>query len=124
MPASITYLDDLRRVVMIVGEGTRGPDLARFTIEAVRARPELADWDWINDLTHPVEDSSAEDIPMIAEAFDPLSTRTSWTVFVTRDPGLALWAQVMDHQFRFRRHMVAPSIEAAMGMLDRKRAEA
>ena len=124
MPIDLVFHEDTRRVVMTVGEGTRGPDLGRLVKEAVRARPALADWDWINDLRHPVEDSSADDIPKLAEVFDPVSTRPTWTVLVSHDPGLAMWAKVMDHQFKFRRHLTASSIEAAMALLDHKRAGA
>jgi hypothetical protein len=118
---TIVPIDADRRVLLTSGEGVRGPDLADATIRAVTERPDLADWDWINDLRDPVEDSSGEDIVRIAAAFDAVSTSPSWTVFVSRDPNLRLWAQVMDHQFRHRRHLVADSPETAAALLDRTR---
>ena len=124
MSIAIVAIDAQRRVLLTSGQGARGPQLADATIRAVVERPELANWDWINHLQATVEDSSGEDIARIAAAFDPLSTGPCWTVFVSRDPNLRLWAQVMDHQFKHRRHLFADSPEAAAALLDRTRAKA
>ena len=123
MSIHLTYHDAERRVLLTPGEGVRGPALTDHVIRAVTERPEIADWDWINDLRIPVEDSSSDDIVRIGAAFDAVSTVPAWTVFVTRDPNLGLWARVMDHQFKHRRHLIADSPEAAAVLLERKRAE-
>lgn len=121
MDFNIRFLDAERRVLLTPGAGMRGPRLTDLVIQALADRPEIADWDWVNDLREPIEDSSSDDIVPIAAAFDAVSAVPTWTVFVTRDSNLRLWAQVMDHQFKHRRHLIAESPEAAAALLDRKR---
>ena len=122
MAFQIRFLDADRRVLLTPGPGMRGPRLTDHVIQALADRPEIADWDWVNDLREPVEDSSHDDIIRIAAAFDAVSTVPTFTVFVTPDQNLRLWAQVMDHQFRHRRHLIAETPEAALALLDRRRA--
>ena len=122
MAFQIRFLEDDHRVLLTPGPGMRGPRLTDLVLQALADRPEIADWDWVNDLREPIEDSSNDDIVRIAAAFDAVSTVPTFTVFVTPDQNLSLWAQVMDHQFRQRRHLIADTPEAALALLDRKRA--
>lgn len=122
MAFQIQFLEADHRVLMTPGPGMRGPRLTDLVIQALADRPEIADWDWVNDLREPIEDSSNDDITRIAAAFDAVSTVPTFTIFVTPDPNLRLWAQVMDHQFKHRRHLTVDTPEAALALLDRKRA--
>lgn len=125
--ASHHQLDEaVRRVFMAPGPDVVGRQSARLIVEMVTARPELADWDWIMDLRQASGDADNDDVATVARAFGRHATPggRSYTVFVTEDPGFPLWARTMDPQFDGRIHLTAPSLEAALSLLDRRRAAA
>ena len=82
---------------------------------------ELIDWDWIIDLSQATGEVRNEDVDEAARLFAG-QDEPAWTVFVSADPNLPLWARVMDHQFSKRLHLTAPDADAAGRLLDRKRA--
>ena len=111
-----------RRVFMTIGSGVTGAAVARSIETITAARPELATWDWIQD----VRDSSGEvdnsDIEAVARTF--CKTGPCWTVFVSHDPNLRLWCRVMDGMFAGRRHLTAATPEAAIRALEGVRSDA
>ena len=115
-------LDEGRRRLHLTGDGgSGGRDVVAFTTEQLAARPELIEWDWIIDLSQATGEVRNEDVDEAARLFAG-QDEPAWTVFVSADPNLPLWARVMDHQFSKRLHLTAPDADAAGRLLDRKRA--
>lgn len=109
-----------RRVLMRIDGGATGRQATDFICGEVRARPELVEWDWIQDVRAASGDADNTDLNRVAEAFAEATTATH-TVFVSTDPALAQWTKVMDHVFNDRRHYVVDTPEAASRLLDRLR---
>lgn len=109
-----------RRVVMITDGVTTGSGVTDLIERLIRARPELADWDWINDVRASTGRVDNADIERTARAFADQG-ETAWTVFVSEDANLAIWTKVMDAMFARRLHLVAHDLDAAHRLLDRKR---
>lgn len=111
-----------RRVFMTIGSGVTGAAVARYIATITAQRPELAAWDWIQD----VRDSSGEvdnaDIEAVARTFG--RTGPCWTVFVSHDLNLRLWCRVMDGMFEGRRHLTAATPDAAIRALEGVRSDA
>lgn len=124
MTAAYHQIDEAnRRVIMAPGPALTGRQVSRQIIELVKERPELADWDWVHDLRHSSGEADNADVSTVAQAFSRHATPggRSYTVFITEDPGFPFWAQTMDPQFDGRIHLTAPSLEAALSLLDRRR---
>lgn len=109
-----------RRVFMTLGQGATGAAASRYICELVAARPELAAWDWIQDVRENDGAVGNADIEVIARAFG--RTERCWTIFVSHDPNLALWCRVMDGLFAGRLHLTAATPEGALKLLDDTRA--
>ena len=109
-----------RRVFMTLGESATGAATARYIAGLAAARPELAGWDWIQDVRETRGAVDNADIEAVSAAFG--STGPCWTVFVSHDPNLALWCKVMDGMFDGRLHLAAPTVEAAVRALEEARA--
>lgn len=118
-----TELDAVReRVTLRVPAGTRWAAFEAATMALLEARPETADWHWLIDDAGPIEDIDVSATGRIAAAFrrhvrDP--GRRPLTVIITRDPYFAEFARVIDLHFDGRRHVAAPTVEAAEALLDR-----
>lgn len=111
-----------KRVLMKIGEMVTGAAVSRHIAALTAARPELANWDWIQDVraSRGVVDNA--DIADVAEAFAAAAPGPCWTVFVSHDPNLALWCKVMDAMFNGRLHRAVLTPEAAVVLLDSLRA--
>ena len=107
-----------KRVLMRIGEMDTGAAVSRHIAALTAARPELAEWDWIQDVraSRGVVDNA--DIADVAEAFAGAASGPCWTVFVSHDPNLALWCKVMDAMFNGRLHRTVLTPEAAAVLLD------
>ena len=103
---------------MRIGETATGAAVARRIAELVAARPELAGWDWVQDVRENRGEVDNADVARVAEAFATAPPGPCWTVFVSHDPNLALWCKVMDAMFRGRLHCAVPTPEAAVQLLD------
>ena len=110
-----------RRVFMTIGEDATGAGASRYIAALAAARPELAGWDWVQDVRESSGEVDNADIEAVSRAFG--STGPCWTVFVSHDPNLRLWCKVMDAMFDGRRHLAAPTMEAAVKALEEARAE-
>lgn len=106
-----------RRVFMRMGEAATGAAVARRIAELAAARPELAGWDWIQDVRESRGEVGNDDIATVAKAFAG-AHGPCWTIFVSRDPNLNLWCKVMDAMFDGRLHRAALTPEAALQLLD------
>lgn len=106
-----------RRVHMRIGETATGSAVARRIAELAAGRPELAGWDWIQDVRESRGEVGNADIALVAEAFAAAPPGPCWTIFVSHDPNLALWCKVMDGMFNGRLHRAASSPEAAAQLL-------
>jgi len=111
-----------RRVFMTLGESATGAATARYIAGLAAARPELAGWDWIQDVRETRGAVDNADIEAVSAAFG--STGPCWTVFVSHDPNLALWCKVMDGMFDGRRHLSVATPEAAVKLLEDMRSDA
>ena len=111
-----------RRVFMTIRGGATGAATARYIAELAAGRPELAGWDWIQDLRENDGEVDNADIEAVSRAFG--ATGPCWTVFVSHDPNLRLWCKVMDGMFAGRLHLSAPTPEAAVKALEEVRAGA
>lgn len=111
-----------KRVFMRIGETATGAAVSRRIADLVAARPELAGWDWIQDVRESRGAVDNADIAAVAEAFAVAPPGPCWTVFVSHDPNLALWCKVMDGLFQGRLHRAVGSLEAALALLDSLRA--
>ncbi|MDO9587906.1 MAG: hypothetical protein Q7J13_08210 [Brevundimonas sp.] len=111
-----------RRVFMRIGEAATGAAVSRHIAALTADRPELASWDWIQDVRESRGEVDNADIAIVVEAFAKAPPGPCWTVFVSHDRNLALWCKVMDAMFQGRLHLVAPTPEAAEMVLDSLRA--
>lgn len=111
-----------RRVLMTIGETATGGAVSRRIAALTADRPELAGWDWIQDVRESRAEVDNADIAAVAEAFAAAPPGPCWTIFVSHDPNLGLWCKVMDAMFRGRLHRAVLSPEAASMLLDQLRA--
>ena len=111
-----------RRVFMRIGETATGAAVSRRIADLAAARPELAGWDWIQDVRENRGEVDNADIAAVAEAFADAPPGPCWTIFVSHDSNLALWCKVMDAMFNGRLHRAAATPEAAVQLLDSLRA--
>ncbi|MDP1777717.1 MAG: hypothetical protein Q8K90_03820 [Brevundimonas sp.] len=111
-----------KRVLMRVGETTTGAAVSRHIAGLAAGRPELAGWDWIQDVRESRGEVDNADIASVAEAFAAAPPGPCWTVFISPDPNLALWCKVMDAMFIGRLHRAVLTPEAAVQLLDSLRA--
>lgn len=107
-----------RRVFMRIGEAATGAAVSRRIAELAAGRPELAGWDWIQDVRESRGEVGNADIAAVAEAFAVAPPGPCWTVFVSHDPNLSLWCKVMDAMFNGRLHRAVLTPEAAIRLLD------
>ena len=115
-------LDEARRRILLSGDGADGGrEVIAFVMGQLQVRPELLDWDWIIDLSQASGLVGNADVDAASNLFSGQG-EAAWTVFVSSDPNLAVWARLMDHQFPLRRHLIAHDADAAHRLLDRKRA--
>lgn len=107
---------------MTIGEAATGAAVSRRIADLAAARPELAGWDWIQDVRANRGEVDNADIAAVAEVFAAAGPGPCWTIFVSHDPNLALWCKVMDAMFNGRLHRAAATPEAAVQLLDSLRA--
>ena len=122
MPVTFQSDPERRRVVVTVPPGTRWAAFESATVGAIEAAPELTDWNWIIDDQGPIDDVGVEGMVRIGETFRRLARepeRPTWTVVVTTDRYFTNWARVIDLNYGARKHQGAPSLAAAMLLMDR-----
>lgn len=107
-----------RRVHMRIGETATGTAVSQRIADLTAARPEVAGWDWIQDVRNSRGGVDNADIAMVAEAFAAAPSGPCWTVFVSHDPNLAIWCKVMDAMFNGRQHRSVLTPEAAIQLLE------
>jgi len=116
------FEESARRVFMTIGEAATGVAVSRRIADLATARPELAGWDWIQDVRDSVGEVDNADIAAVAEAFAAAPSGPCWTIFVSHDRNLGLWCKVMDAMFNGRLHRAVLTPEAAVSLLDSLRA--
>ena len=84
-------------------------------------KPELTDYDWIIDDQGPMDDVDVYAMTTTGEMFRTLSSkanRTTFTIVVSTDRFFGEWARVIDQFYGNRRHYAAPTLDAAITLLD------
>lgn len=112
------FEESARRVFMTIGGAATGAAVSRRIADLVTTRPELAGWDWIQDVRDSPGEVGNADVAAVAEAFAAAPPGPCWTVFVSHDANLALWCKVMDAMFNGRLHRAVLTPEAALTLLD------
>src|SRR5690606_15561944 len=110
--------ESTKRVFMTVGEMATGAAVSAHIAQLAAERPELAGWDWIQDVRESRGEVDNDDIASVAEAFATAAPGPCWTIFVSHDPNLRLWCKVMDAMFNGRLHRAVLTPEAAVRLLD------
>ena len=122
MPVNLEDYPVRRRLIVSVPPNVRWSHMEKAVLDAVQRAPELTGWDWIIDDQGPIDDVDVAGMARIGEVFRALAVgpaHATHTVVVTTDPFFGPWAQVMDHHYGGRRHHGAPTLQAALSLLDR-----
>ena len=122
MPVSLHTDPERRRVTATVPAGTRWTEFESTALAAVKRSPELTDWNWVIDDQGPMDDVDVNGMVRIGEAFRAGAAapdRQTFTVVVSQDRFFDTWARVIDLNYGIRRHHAAPSLAAAVALLDR-----
>jgi hypothetical protein len=105
--------DTSRRIVRLdLRQVTRADTAANWVVDLARREPLYCQWDWIVDLRGAFDDAGPQHMSRLAAAF-LTPRRPVWSILISHDPYLYLWAQAMDAQFPNRRHVIASSPEEA-----------
>ncbi|WP_374514860.1 hypothetical protein [Brevundimonas sp.] len=112
-----------RRIIVAVADGARERHLQAAIRTALADHPEWARWDWIIDDDGRLEDLTVEGLQAAAEAFRAAGSEgaDALTAIVTSDRFFGEMAHLLDLSFSGRRHLAAPSLQAALALLDRLR---
>tara|TARA_R110000764_G_scaffold115830_3_gene202767 strand:- start:55 stop:450 length:396 start_codon:yes stop_codon:yes gene_type:complete len=122
MAFDIVYDEVNRRVHVASLDAITAVSGTQNILNMLQQRPELKGWDWIHDVRRALADADVEDVSRIARAFSDPPPGETFTVFISTDPNLGTWARAMDFEFVRRRHLCAPTPEAAIALLERHRA--
>lgn len=109
-----------RRVVATVPSLTRWSAFHARVRAVIGASPGLTDYDWIIDDQGPMDDVEVGEMATTGEAFRAQGspdTRT-FTVVISTDRFFETWARVIDKHYGNRSHYAAPTLEAAVALLD------
>lgn len=119
MPTKYALNESLRRVVVTVTPDHPTTSVAQTVLELIRHRPLLGSWDWIFDIREPHQKASAEQLHEIAQAFNSVRSKESYTIFISADPATYDRCVLMDLKFLDRRHLVAGTMEEAEQLIPR-----
>lgn len=122
MPVTVSTERARRRVLATVPPGTRWPDFQTAVLGAIERSPEITDWNWIIDDQGPMDDVDVAGMVRIGEAFRRLGNHPgegTYTIVITTDRFFASWGRVIDLNYGGRRHHAAPTLAAAVALLDR-----
>lgn len=116
-----------RRAIVTVPPGARWATFEAALLDAVAREPAITDWNLIIDDQGPIEDVAVDGMARIGEVFRRLARepeRQTWTIVVTTDRFFPSWARVIDLNYGARKHLSAPSLDAALTLMDRLEAGA
>ncbi len=122
MSVSIEIDEILQRAIAVIPPGTRWSSFETAALVEVNRTPRLTEWNWIIDDQGPMDDVDVAGMMRIGEAFRRLTRdpqRQNHTVVVTTDRFFDSWARVIDLNFGSRKHHSAPTLVAAIALLDR-----
>lgn len=106
--------------------GTRWSTFHSNVLTAIEASPALTDFDWIIDDQGPMDDVDVAGMTRTGATFRRLSSNPNeqtFTVITSTDRFFATWALVINENYGNRRHYSAPTLSAAVLLLDRLTAE-
>lgn len=91
--------------------------VAETIVRLTSQRPALGGWDWIIDTRNPHAQATPEEIETIAAAFNAATSKQSYTIFISNDPGTYERCAVLGRKFQHRHHLVARSVAQATSLL-------
>ena len=109
--------EGLRRAWVTVLPEPQTTTVAETVLRATSQRPILGSWDWIIDTRNPHAQATPEEIDSIAAAFNAVTSKQSYTIFISYDPGTYDRCALLARKFHHRRHLVARSVAEAKGLL-------
>lgn len=107
----------LRCAWLTVLAGRESTTVAETVLRLSAQRPVLGSWDWVIDTRNPHTQATPEEIDKIAAAFNAVTSKQSYTVFISTDPGTYERCALLGRKFRYRQHLVARSMSEAVGLL-------
>jgi hypothetical protein len=115
---------DLRCFVVTLHAEATGRHMAQSLCALFESQPELAGYDLIENLTAFSGEATHADVQTVAACYAERMAAdgsTKYTVIATPDDNYRFWVPAMDHFFPDRRHLLAPTLEAAWAMLNELR---
>lgn len=91
--------------------------VAETVLRLTGQRPLLGSWDWIIDTRNPHAQATPGEIDSIAAAFNAVTRKQSYTIFISHDPATYGRCALLGRKFLHRRHLVARSVAEARSLL-------
>lgn len=117
MSIQVKLEEGLRRAWVTVLPEPETTTVAATVLRLTEQRPALGGWDWVIDTRNPHAQATPEEIDSIAAAFNAVTSRQSYTIFISHDPATYDRCAVLGRKFRDRRHLVARSVAEARSLL-------
>lgn len=117
MSVHVKLEEGLKRAWLTVLSEPQTTTVAATILQLTKQRPTLGSWDWIIDLRKPHTQATSEELDNIAVAFNAVTSKQSYTIFVSNDPSAHDGCARLTQRFLHRRHLVAKSLAEAKALL-------
>lgn len=117
MSVHVKLEEGLKRAWLTVLPEPQTTTVAATILQLTKQRPILGSWDWIIDIREPHAQATSEELDNIASAFNAVTSKQSYTIFVSNDPSAHDRCALLAQKFLYRRHLVAHSAAEAMALL-------
>ena len=117
MSIEVRLDEGLRRAWVTVLPVPETNTVADTVLRLTAQRPVLGSWDWIFDVRNTHAQATPEEIDSIAAAFNSVTSKQSYTIFVSHDPATYDRCALLGRKFLHRRHLVARSVAEARRLL-------
>ncbi|MBJ7446187.1 MAG: hypothetical protein JHC81_01525 [Brevundimonas sp.] len=117
MSVHVKLEEGLKRAWLTVLPEPQTTTIAATILQLTKQRPTLGSWDWIIDLRKPHTQATSEELDNIAAAFNAVTSKQSYTIFVSNDPSAHDGCERLAQRFLHRRHLAAKSLAEAKALL-------
>ena len=117
MSIQVKLDEGLRRAWVTVLPEPQTTTVAETVLRLTQRRPALGSWDWIIDTRNPHAQATPEEIDGIAAAFNAVTSKQSYTIFISHDPATYGRCALLSRKFSDRRHLVARTVAEASSLL-------